>query len=112
MELKMTKNNDKEYHQEGPFSPIRESAFKKWLSNQRDLSDRDPFVGLEVEAKSPYRRILARMEVQEGELEQVAKDFKKNGGKISEVNGHTMLIEVTSGNFLIHRMHIKRKDDI
>jgi hypothetical protein len=48
------------------------------------------------------------MEIQEGDCTEVAKDFKENGGIINEVDGYIFLIEVDSGSFFIHRMHVKK----
>ena len=43
-------------------------------------------------------------ETEEGETTEVAKDFKENGGTISEMDGQNILIEVSCGSFIIHRM--------
>jgi uncharacterized Zn finger protein (UPF0148 family) len=48
---------------------------------------------------------------QDGELVEVAKCFKKNGGVITEENGHYIFVEVDNGSFMIHRMHLKMAGD-
>lgn len=94
----------------GLFGMFNLNDFKKWMDHQQDCKTKN-IVGIKVESKITYKKLLSRIEAQEGEIEEVAKDFKKNGGTITEVNGHNILIEVDSGNFIIHKMHIKREDD-
>ena len=93
-----------------PFGPFNLSHFKRWMEHKQDAKGRPNMVGLQVESKVTYKKLLSRMETQEGEMEEVAKDFKKNGGIIAEVNGHNVIIEVDSGSFIIHRMYVKEED--
>lgn len=79
--------------------------FKKWMSTQNESN---PLIGVEVEPKIQFRKILSKIEVQEGDTLKVAKDFKSNGGTIVEVNGETFLIECQSGTFFIHRRYVGR----
>lgn len=93
-----------------PFGPFNFSDFKKWMSHQNDAR-KNSMVGFKVESKIPLKKLLSRIETQEGDTIDVAKDFKKNGGTITEENGYYMYVSVDSGNFMIHKMHIKRADD-
>ena len=92
-----------------PFGPFNFSDFKKWMSQQGD-SRKSSMVGVQVETKIPLKKLVSRIETQEGELLEVAKDFVKNGGKITEENGHFMFVSVDSGSFMIHKMHLKKSD--
>lgn len=92
-----------------PFGPFDLNDFKKWMGHQQDANEKSNILGIQVESKVTFKKLLSRIETQDGELEEVAKDFKKNGGLITEVNGHNLLIEVESGNFIIHRMYVKRE---
>lgn len=104
----MNKRSDE---QNDPFGPFNFSDFKKWMEHQNDSKSKPNLIGLHVESKINYRRLLSRiLETQEGDTETVAKDFKRHGGKISDIDGHNVLIEVNSGSFIIHRMHVKRAD--
>jgi translation initiation factor 1 (eIF-1/SUI1) len=94
-----------------PFGPFNLNDFKKWMGHQQDAKSKPNMIGLQVESKITFKRLLSRIETQDGEIEEVAKDFKKNGGTITEVNGQNILIEVDSGSFLIHRMYVKREND-
>ena len=95
---------------EDPFGPFSMSDFKKWMSQQKDDS-RNRMVGLEVESKVPYKKLIGKIEVEEGDLIEVAREFYRNGGTISEENGHHMFVTVESGKFMIHRMYLKRAYD-
>ena len=98
------------YTSDDPFGPFNLSDFKKWMSNHHD-ANKSNMVGLKIESKIPLKKLISRIETQEGELLEVAKDFKKNGGTITEENGHYMYVSVDSGSFMIHRMHLKRSED-
>ena len=39
------------------------------------------------------------MQLEDGQLNQVVKDFLKNGGKISSIEKSKYFIEVSKGNF-------------
>jgi translation initiation factor 1 (eIF-1/SUI1) len=91
-----------------PFGPFDLNDFKKWMEHQHDAKAKPNMVGIQVEPKIPYKKLISRMDVQEGDLEEVAKEFKKNGGTITEVNGHHFLVENEKGNFFIHRMYVQR----
>lgn len=97
----MNKRND-------PFSDFDLNDFKKWMTHQQDEENKPNMVGLRVESKITGKKLLSRIEAQEGETLEIVRDFKKNGGIISEVNGQNILIEVESGSFLIHKMYIKK----
>jgi hypothetical protein len=98
-------------YEENKFGQFNLADFKKWMESQQEQSPyRKNFVGVFVESKIHLKKLSHRMDVQEGELEKVAKDFKENGGVINEVDGHHFLINVDSGSFLIHRMYVKRPD--
>lgn len=93
-----------------PFGPFNFSDFKKWITHQ-DSTKKSSLVGVKVESKIPFKKLLDRIEAQKGETFDVAKEFKKQGGTISEENGHYMYVSVPHGSFLIHRMYLRRSDD-
>ena len=94
-----------------PFGPFNLNDFKKWMHGQQDNKSKSNMIGLEVESKISYKKLLSRIiETEEGETTEVAKDFKENGGTISEMDGQNILIEVSCGSFIIHRMYVKRQD--
>ena len=95
----------KRNEQKDPFGPFDLNDFKKWMSHQQDKKTNA--VGSQVESKVSVKKLLSRIETEE-EIEEVAKDFKKNGGIIVEANGQKIKIEVDSGEFLIHKMYVKQ----
>lgn len=98
------------FKSDDPFGPFNFSDFKKWMSQQQD-ANKSNMIGIQVESKIPLKKLISRIEAQDGELLEVAKDFKKNGGKSQKKNGHYMYVSVDSGSFMIHRMHLKISDD-
>ena len=105
----MNKGSEEDYD---PFGPFNLNDFKKWMGNQNDNKSKSHMIGLEVESKVSYKKLLSRIvETEEGEISDVAKDFKENGGIITDIDGSNILVEVDSGSFIIHRMYVKRTDD-
>lgn len=100
----MKKRNE----EKNPFGFFDLNDFKKWMDHQKDTRPKIEIIGLHVESKANFKRLLAKMEICEGDLHEVAKDFRENGGIISETDGYKFLIDVDSGSFIIHRMHVKR----
>lgn len=91
------------------FNLFNLNDFKKWIHTQKDEGSSKPhMIGLHVESKINVRKLLTRMDVQDGEEEDLAKEFKQHGGIVAEVNGSSILIEVDSGSFYIHKMYLKR----
>lgn len=105
MKNKWSNNNSSD-----PFGPFNMSDFRRWMSQQQDDS-RKTMVGLEVESKVPYKKLISRIETEDGDLIECARDFMKNGGIITEENGHYMFVKVDSGKFMIHRMYLKKAYD-
>ena len=84
--------------------------FRKWMENQNEektLSNDKK--GIRVETRIPFKRLVSKINPEEGELMELAKDFRKNGGTILEMDGQTLLIEVDSGTFYISRSYVRKK---
>lgn len=80
--------------------------FKKWMQNENYKHPKKSLIGSIVESKISSKRLISRIETQKGELEEVVKDFKKNGGVVLEEDGYTILVEVSTGIFLIHKAYL------
>lgn len=93
--------------QDDPFEIFNLADFKKWIKKQEDVSN-NTIVGLTVESKISKKRLSSEIEVQDGETEDIIKDFYENGGTINDVDGNIFLIEVNSGTFLIDRTFVKK----
>lgn len=94
--------------------------FKNWLSNQHglesffDITSRsddnrtDEMVGKEVCAKVSGRKLLEKIEPEEGgDPETLVDDLMENGGMILALQGKNLLIEVDSGSFYIPRFCVR-----
>lgn len=85
--------------------------FKKWIEKQQEQDQEAPknsLIGTAVESKVTFRKLISRMETDDGDLYEIAKEFKKNGGTISEIDGVNLLIETKAGSFFVHRMYVRR----
>jgi len=83
--------------------------FKKWMDSQSDDSMRKHQIGTMVESKISLKKLLDRIEPEDGELMELARDFKRNGGTLVQMDGQAFLVEVDSGRFVISRLFVKRQ---
>ena len=84
--------------------------FKKWMDSQSDYTMRKHQIGTKVESKISLKKLIDRIEPEEGDLvEFLAKDFKRNGGTLAQMDGQAFLIEVDTGSFVISRLFVKRQ---
>lgn len=85
--------------------------FKKWMKNQNEFDSKigKKFpIGEQVTSKISAKKLVNVMNLENGQMNKVVKDFMKNGGKISEVSGNEFLIEVTMGSFYIQKNYVTR----
>lgn len=95
--------------------------FKNWLSQtpqQEDLTEffdlsartdegKPSLVGKDVVAKVSPKKLLEKIEPEEGEARELVRDLIENGGAILEVKEKNVLVEVESGSFYIPRFCIR-----
>jgi hypothetical protein len=82
--------------------------FKKWMENQNTEEKTNDIVGMSVESKISMKKLLEKIEPESGDLYEVAKDFRRQGGRVAEMDGSSLLIEVNSGSFIISRLFVRR----
>lgn len=88
--------------------------FKKWMKHQ-DKEQHCPtvraktLIGLNVESKLPIKRLLAKLEAENGKPTSLAREFGVQGGTIIGVDGKRFLIEVNEGSFYIHRCYVRKR---
>ena len=90
--------------------------FKKWMKEhheeQTTMSQRPDengsIIGTLVESKIGVGRLITKMEADGSNLEELAIDFRENGGQVTDVEGKDFVIEVASGCFRLHRAFVKR----
>lgn len=82
--------------------------FRKWMSKQKfESSSKPKYRGCIVESKLSLKRLITKMDVDQGDLCEMAKDFKRKGGTILECDGdNILLVEVQSGTFRIPKFFV------
>lgn len=83
--------------------------FRKWVGKQKRESKvtKSKYKGSIVESRLSYKRLVTKMDVDQGELYEMAKDFRRKGGTILECDGdNILLIEVRSGTFRIPKIFV------
>lgn len=83
--------------------------FRKWMSKQKfESSRKSKFRGNIVESKLSLKRLITKMDVDQGDINEMAKEFKHRGGTILECDGdNILLIEVRSGTFRIPKFFVQ-----
>ncbi len=85
------------------------NEFKKWMEDHSD-HDKSHQVGTKVESKINLKKLLEKIEPEKGELCKLAKDFKREGGTLLQMDGQALLVEVRSGSFVISRLYVRKSD--
>jgi hypothetical protein len=82
--------------------------FRKWMSKQKfESSSKSKFRGHIVESKLSLKRLITKMDVDQGDINEMAKDFKHRGGTILECDkDNIILVEVRSGTFRIPKFFV------
>lgn len=83
--------------------------FKKWMDKQGDGSTPGHYLGMKVESKICFKRLLDKIEPQEGELHDIARDFRRHGGKLLQTDDQAFLVECASGKFTISRLFVRHQ---
>jgi hypothetical protein len=100
-----------------PDGPLNFSIhdFKKWMmenaTNEFNLQPQKKGIGVEVEPRVSLKRLVARMQPEDGDAILMAHEFKDNGGKVVEIDGSLYMIEVANGSFIIPRACVRRRDN-
>lgn len=85
--------------------------FKKWIKEQAPYEEPvaiNHLIGTMVESKVGLSKLLTKTEVEEGDEETICEDFLENGGTILDIDDKHVLIEVSAGQFTIHRAYIRK----
>jgi hypothetical protein len=89
--------------------------FKKWMSTQKEIflkretiTNSSNLVGLHVESRLSAKKLQDRIFSEEGNIHAMAKNFKKNGGLVTNIDeDHNLFIKVDGGTFRIHKIFVK-----
>ena len=89
--------------------------FKKWMEEQS--TEKSPiesensnmsFIGVQVEPKIGFKKLISKIEIDEGDEEEVCNEFLEDGGVIVDCEDKEFLVEVNSGKFYINRSYIRK----
>lgn len=83
--------------------------FRKWVGKQKreSRSVKSKYKGSIIESRLSIKRLVTKMDVDQGDLYEMAKDFKRRGGTILECDGdNILLVEVRSGTFRIPKLFV------
>ena len=83
--------------------------FRKWMSKQKFESSKKVtrLRGCTAESKLGLKRLVTKINVDQGDIYEMAKEFKRKGGTILECDKDNMLlIEVRSGTFRIPKFFV------
>lgn len=88
--------------------PLSLDDFKKWMETQEEDTAPSEDVEVKVQSLISPRKLAAKMTVEEGEEEELAKDFSDNGGIVLETNDETLLIKVDTGSFYLNGKYVEQ----
>lgn len=88
-------------------------GFKKWMNENEvkriGLQKETDDGGFWVEPRVSTRKIMSRIDIEDGDAFDVAEDFRDNGGKVMQMDGDLFLIEVDAGSFMVPRRYCRKK---
>jgi len=88
--------------------------FRRWMASQSQPTERKKsrLVGCYAESKINARRLANHITVEDGELDELARDFRKHGGIVKDVDrDNNVLIEVQSGTFHVPTFFVRVNQD-
>jgi hypothetical protein len=90
--------------------------FKKWMTSQKQVTPEErrkyELAGVRVESKLGLKRLPSKMSTEDGDLLELAREFRRFGGTILESDeDNNVLVEVDSGSFLIPRIFVRKIKD-
>jgi len=107
----MSDEHENKFEDEPSFSL---NDFKKWMASQTDKPASksrhySELVGLQVESKISTKRLLSKMTAEEGDLHEMARDFRQYGGVILDADkDDNLTIEVDSGTFIVPKFFVRK----
>jgi len=88
--------------------------FKKWMEGQdaesNEVSAEQGMIGSEVQSKINLKKLLSKINVEDGNEEELSQEFSEHGGTVVDCVNKNFLIEVKSGNFYLNSRYVELKD--
>ncbi len=92
--------------------PFSLSHFKKWMSEQTDrpkTQSQKELIGFFVESKINTKRLVGKIKSPDGDVVEIAREFRRSGGKILDMDlDNNLLIEVESGTFTLPKCFVRK----
>ena len=82
--------------------------FQKWLRKEVEENNNKFEERQHVVARVSIKKIVERAEVHEGDIIEIAKCFRKNGGLVESVQDDIITVKTKKGIFSINERDIKR----
>jgi len=86
-------------------------GFQKWLKNDQSENHDREIIGKKIYSKLKFSDLLEAIETYDSNCDEyeIAKCFRKNGGKIIEVSTEGLLtVETKKGKFFIEKVNTKK----
>jgi hypothetical protein len=86
--------------------------FKKWMESQDEppttpVKEKVVEETAKVHSKISPRKLAVKMTADEGDEEELAEDFARNGGIVIESTEETLLIAVDAGQFYLPTKYVE-----
>jgi hypothetical protein len=81
--------------------------FQKWLRKEVEEHSEEIKVESHVVASVPIKKIIERAEIHDGDVFEIAKCFRKNGGIVESVVNDILTIKTKKGTFSIHDQDVR-----
>ncbi len=78
------------------------------MESQNKTNESVEVATIKVRSKISPRKLVDKMIVEDGDEEELAKDFAKNGGIIEESDSQQHLIGVNTGKFYLNEKYIEQ----
>jgi len=85
-------------------------GFQKWLGNDQDTNNNN-IIGVKVYSKISFSNLLEVIESVDSNNDdyEMAKYFRKHGGRIAEISTEGLIIiETKKGKFIIEKENLKK----
>lgn len=76
--------------------------FKKWIDEQEVQKENEI-----ARSTIGIKKLISKIDIEDGDVKEVCKDFFENGGKIISKENKKYLIEVSTGTFYLHKLYLE-----
>ncbi len=80
--------------------------FKKWMEEE-SVMEKASVDGKKVQAAVSAKRLINRVEADQGDITESVRSFVKHGGTVISHDGEYLLIDAGLGTFYCHRRNVR-----